>query len=491
MTCRIAVWSAVIFATAFVTDTFAQSSAGGNAHTATTAPAVRVSTYQVTQVFVDLPSIEAWVDVRAADGTPVLGLQASSFRASVAGAPLIVRKVESMESVAQPTAYVLLVDVSGTMRAGRNKKSPFAAAIAAGEQLVEKLTPKDRMALVSFGDEVKLEVDFDKDRRALSTGLDALVPKAKTTHLFDAVKHALQMLRRIDPTFPKRRVIMLVSDGVDEGSGFTIDDLLRQTGELSVPVLAVGYSRVGRRGFGDLNRLAENSGGAFVESASPQEIEVAAAELHRRLSEAYAVELEWKDGIPDGGMKRVQLNLDHGAVFPGGRVAAMVSSRERVTPWYRDRSLQVGGGAGLLFVLGLMIVAFRRRSAEPTPHLEPSIAPGGTPSIDAAQDETAVVRLLLLRGDGQLEPPGPEYVVPKDGLVVGREGGLKIVGDSEVSALHCRILAIDGMAVVEDSGSRNGTRRNGIEIRGQERLDAGDVIKLGHTEVRFEGADEK
>jgi CheY-like chemotaxis protein len=66
--------------------------------------------------------------------------------------------------------------------------------------------------------------------------------------------------------------------------------------------------------------------------------------------------------------------------------------------------------------------------------------------------------------------------------VVGREVGCDVrVCDPMVSRRHCRVDWRNGVPVVEDLGSRNGTEVNGEEIDGPQALADGDLLQLGES----------
>lgn len=71
-------------------------------------------------------------------------------------------------------------------------------------------------------------------------------------------------------------------------------------------------------------------------------------------------------------------------------------------------------------------------------------------------------------------------------LRVGRHPFNEVsLADPGVSRYHCWILLRDGVASVEDLASANGTIVNGERIRARRALKAGDVIRVGTTEIVF------
>jgi hypothetical protein len=62
------------------------------------------------------------------------------------------------------------------------------------------------------------------------------------------------------------------------------------------------------------------------------------------------------------------------------------------------------------------------------------------------------------------------------------------IDDRRLSAVHARIFDDGGSFFVEDMGSRNGTRVNGVEVDAPRQLSDGDILEMGHTLFRFREA---
>jgi hypothetical protein len=83
---------------------------------------------------------------------------------------------------------------------------------------------------------------------------------------------------------------------------------------------------------------------------------------------------------------------------------------------------------------------------------------------------------------------GTVYSIDQSSLTVGRGRGndVSIHGDTYASSRHARFEPRRDGVYVEDEGSTNGTFVNGIRLARERRLVAGDVVRVGETDLRFE-----
>lgn len=100
-----------------------------------------------------------------------------------------------------------------------------------------------------------------------------------------------------------------------------------------------------------------------------------------------------------------------------------------------------------------------------------------------AAAESEAKRLLLVCIDGPLT--GQEFEIPPTGLIVGREGHVR-VPDEFLSRKHFEVVAdADGTVRVRDLGSRNGTFLNTLPARNT-KVQSGDEIRAGVNRFRIE-----
>ena len=134
-------------------------------------------------------------------------------------------------------------------------------------------------------------------------------------------------------------------------------------------------------------------------------------------------------------------------------------------------------------------------SVEPTDQVglpvEPFVAPEMTEAEEAevearmraAREAQDAARVVLVCIEGPLT--GQEFEVPQTGLIVGREGHVR-VPDEFLSRRHFEVTRDEeGVLRVRDLGSRNGTFLNTLPARNT-KVQAGDEITAGNNRFKVE-----
>jgi Inner membrane component of T3SS, cytoplasmic domain len=83
---------------------------------------------------------------------------------------------------------------------------------------------------------------------------------------------------------------------------------------------------------------------------------------------------------------------------------------------------------------------------------------------------------------------GAEFELGRVDVTIGRgaQNDVALEGDEFASARHVRVEPRGDGVWVQDLGSTNGTFVNDIRIEQPRRLDPGDVLRVGETELRFD-----
>jgi hypothetical protein len=100
-------------------------------------------------------------------------------------------------------------------------------------------------------------------------------------------------------------------------------------------------------------------------------------------------------------------------------------------------------------------------------------------SVVKAGASEVVARVIL--------PDDRKITLGKSTLVIGRLAECDIAfDDSNVSRRHAEIKALAGGFAVNDLGSTNGTKVNGVTITFERALRDGDIISVGSHSIRYE-----
>jgi len=96
------------------------------------------------------------------------------------------------------------------------------------------------------------------------------------------------------------------------------------------------------------------------------------------------------------------------------------------------------------------------------------------------------VRLVVARSPSLDE--GSAFPLNSAPVTVGRGGqnDLVLEGDEFASSRHVRIEVRGDGVWVQDLDSTNGTYVNGSRVAGAQRLDPGDILRVGETDLRVE-----
>ena len=113
------------------------------------------------------------------------------------------------------------------------------------------------------------------------------------------------------------------------------------------------------------------------------------------------------------------------------------------------------------------------------------LAPGSVPGLgEVPQIQSG--RLVVIKSPALEEDD--ELLLDSAALLVGRGSGndVNLARDEYASSNHARVEPRRDGVWVEDVGSTNGTYLNGTRMTRPKRLTAGDVVRVGETELRYE-----
>jgi len=115
------------------------------------------------------------------------------------------------------------------------------------------------------------------------------------------------------------------------------------------------------------------------------------------------------------------------------------------------------------------------------------LAPSSVPGVHAAARGPHTGRLIVVKSPDLDE--GQDFELDSAQLTIGRgrQNDIAIATDEYASARHARFEPRQDGVWVQDLGSTNGTYLNGARLDHPRRLTQGDIVRVGETDLRYEG----
>jgi len=207
-----------------------------------------------------------------------------------------------------PISIGLLFDASGSMSDKIDK------ARMSVMQFFRTANPADEFLLIGFNDRPFQLSEFTRDPGTLQSKLNFTEAKGRTS-LFDAIYLGIHEMQKAKYF---RKVLLIISDGGDNHSRYSEQDIKRAVKEADVQVYAVGifepYSSRSRTpeelaGPSLLSEIAEMTGGRQFPVENLNDLPDIARKIGRELRSVYMLGYKPSNDTRDGKWRKIQVKL--------------------------------------------------------------------------------------------------------------------------------------------------------------------------------------
>jgi VWFA-related protein len=254
------------------------------------------------------------------NGRAIGGMKESDFTVYENG---IERQVAKVVPTYEPFNLVLLLDVSGSVE----ERIEFIRKAA--RDFLRTASPQDRIAIISFRDDIQVISDFSTDRRMLSRKLDE-IDAGGGTALYDALGYVLA--DTVKKLRGERTAVVILSDGDDNKSfvpfpaileaitesGALIYPLYVPSGlipegsvpkpEVTIDPLRTRYLTLTTRAHEEGQKLAQASGGVYYPIRHLGELQRAYDDVVVQLRTAYTI--TYASNMNPSGNPRVRVRAN-------------------------------------------------------------------------------------------------------------------------------------------------------------------------------------
>lgn len=225
------------------------------------------------------PFVQVYVRTFDQDMQPLVNLNEMNIGVMVKGRSYDPAKrqyfVQSIRNREEAVRSVLVLDCSKTM-AG----TPFTEALKAAARFIDSKRPQDQVAVLAINDTqegYEIVSNFERDPEALGRRLRDVKCDANTTALYDTVAAALKMCGMVsqggtqsgDAEYIISNSIVVFSDGKDENSALTREELTTRIAQLGVPVpiYTLAFTKTDPQYLNNLEALSSTSFGIHYNMA--------------------------------------------------------------------------------------------------------------------------------------------------------------------------------------------------------------------------------
>lgn len=343
---------------------------------------------------------EVKISALVSGATPPLG----SFKLRENGQLVNALRVVPLGQTDTAVGVVLVVDVSGSMRA--NNK--LAQAKAAAKQFITEKRPNEQVAIVAFNETARVASNFTSDVGLLVGVIDGLAATGETA-LYDGVRLATGLLAERTDLQPN---MVVLSDGKDTVSAGTSDQA--KASVISSKAVAFTIGLTGSQFDSSFLRdLAVSSSGEYVETSDPTALSGLYSKVRSSLQNQYEITYVSAPGSAASGA--IDLVLTTGNLSQtGGASVGGVSSGRNTQPETVDSSGLPGpltgtGGrwiavalvlaAVALLAYGLILIFVRDRSGLESAmrSYDRSFDSGGDAARDDSDGDSSLVETAFVR----------------------------------------------------------------------------------------------
>jgi Ca-activated chloride channel family protein len=214
-------------------------------------------------------------------------------------------EIKSFSSEDAPVSLGVIFDSSGSM------SSKMDRAKEAVTEFFKTANPQDEFFMVTFSDEPEMVTDFTSSVEEIQDKLLYTVPQ-KRTALLDAIYMGVSKMRQAK--YPKK-ALLIISDGGDNHSRYTENEIKALVKEADVMVYAIGIydryfqSQEEQLGPQLLGEVAELTGGRAFTVENPNDLADVATKIGVELRNQYVLGYRPSKGVRDGKWRKIKVKL--------------------------------------------------------------------------------------------------------------------------------------------------------------------------------------
>ena len=414
--------------------------------------------------------------------------------------------VESIKDRGDKVSFLVAVDASRSM-----KGEPIDSIKSALANFIKGLSAGDKLGIITFHDNVEVISEFSDNKDSLIAQLDNIYAKGSITELYYGITTGLKKLSDTKG-LSDNKVLIVLSDGKDEGTAYSDDDCIENAKERNIPIYSIGYnSSVQAKYLRVLERISDKTGGLYNDVLSPKKIKAMYSKVYNQVQGreilCFTTAIYEADSLEHNVAIKINKDGNSGEVELNFRSPdSSFQAQQKLTDW------RIVAGIGAIFLLLVAIAVWRNKKAAAA---EKSRLEEEKKKIDAEKEKKKKEEEKQKKNK-EAKPKSPKKKIERKTIIAGRgdstsicfnfeTGPLKgtieaidgeitigrsadndlVIDDQTISGKHCKVTFENGQYFLTDLESTNGTSVNGEKIS-KIALSAGQTVELGKVKINVQ-----
>jgi Ca-activated chloride channel family protein len=236
-----------------------------------------------------------------------------------------------------PVSMGIIVDNSGSMTTQRIRVA------AAALDMVKQSNPDDEVFIVNFNDDAHFDQPLTNDVKKLQAALARMEARGGTA-MRDALSKSINYVKKEGKK--DKKVLVVITDGNDNSSDITLEQVLRQAQNSEVLIYAIGLlneeeAREAKSAKRALKSLVEASGGMDYYPKSTSDVQEITPRVAHEIRNQYILGYTSSNQVLDGTFRQIKVT-----VTGFGRPTVRTRNGYYATPTARlDRAIDPFGDA--------------------------------------------------------------------------------------------------------------------------------------------------
>ena len=204
-----------------------------------------------------------------------------------------------------PVSMGIIVDNSGSMT---NKRTRVAAAAL---EMVKQSNPEDEVFIVNFNDDTHFDQPLTNDVKKLQAALAKMEARGGTA-MRDALSKSITYVKKNGKK--DKKVLVVITDGNDNSSDVTLEQLVRQAQNSEVLIYSIGLLNEEEAGEAKsakkaLKALADASGGLDYYPKSVSDVEEITPRVAHEIRNQYILGYTSSNQALDGTFRQIKVTV--------------------------------------------------------------------------------------------------------------------------------------------------------------------------------------